>query len=303
MITNRNGCGLSAMLHHPADPPKQLAIIILSPGIKGRVAPHRLYVKIAREFAAMGYMVLRFDPEGMGDSEGQIQFEYLADVYGTIELGGVVEDTLCAMDWLEKEHNISRFILSGLCGGAITGLLTGAADPRVDALLGLGLTCIVSSSRIDPRKYITSGQLKGMRQKYVRKILDLSSWMRFLTFKTDYRLLLKSILQPFKSKPAATENADQSSPSGAESNFNPHFPGAFAAMAANRKMLLIFSGADRLYWEFEEKFMVPYREKLSALRNNFDIHIVPDANHIFSYHEWQDEMTAIATDWLKMHYP
>ena len=44
------------------------AIILLNAGIAHRVAPHRLYVNMARRFADMGFTVLRFDFSGVGDS-------------------------------------------------------------------------------------------------------------------------------------------------------------------------------------------------------------------------------------------
>src|SRR5260370_8253022 len=44
------------------------AIILLNPGIVHRVAPGRIYVRIARALAAMGFVVLRFDFSGIGDS-------------------------------------------------------------------------------------------------------------------------------------------------------------------------------------------------------------------------------------------
>ena len=125
---NRKGCKLFGILHIPPQPRKDVGIIILSPGIKSRVAPHRLYVKMARRFCEMGFCVLRFDPEGIGDSEGEIEERMSADFYGSVQVGRFVGDTIDAMDWMEKEHGISRFILAGLCGGAITGLLTGALD-------------------------------------------------------------------------------------------------------------------------------------------------------------------------------
>src|SRR5215472_19382863 len=43
-------------------------VILLNPGIVHRVGPGRIYVKIARALAAKGFVVLRFDFSGIGDS-------------------------------------------------------------------------------------------------------------------------------------------------------------------------------------------------------------------------------------------
>ena len=68
---NQDGLRLFGMLHQPAVPREGAeTVLILSPGVKMRVAPHRLYNKLAERFVAMGYTVLRFDFHGLGDSEG-----------------------------------------------------------------------------------------------------------------------------------------------------------------------------------------------------------------------------------------
>jgi hypothetical protein len=303
---NKNGNTLFGILHIPEDITKNIAIILLSPGIKSRVAPHRLYVKMAEKFSAMGFYVLRIDPEGLGDSEGEIEYNFVADVYCSLELGRLINDTISAMNWMENEYNLKRFILSGLCGGAITGLLTAAFDSRVDSLLGLGLTSILASDNIDTSHYITRGELYDLRDGYLKKIFRPSSWLRFLTLKSDYKLLFKALILPAKSilnKYHKTENnCVNLNPRQEKSNLNPHFPAAFARMASKNKMLLIFSERDRLYWEFKEKYMDIYGQELNDYMVNMEIKIVKDANHIFSFKEWQEKMLQISCNWLSKVY-
>ncbi|MGH7928173.1 MAG: alpha/beta hydrolase, partial [Candidatus Binatia bacterium] len=43
-------------------------IILLNAGIIHRVGPNRMHVKIARTLAPMGFVVVRFDFSGIGDS-------------------------------------------------------------------------------------------------------------------------------------------------------------------------------------------------------------------------------------------
>lgn len=56
----------------PADPalarPGRPPIVITNAGAVSRVGPHRLYVKLARRWAALGFDVLRIDLSGIGDS-------------------------------------------------------------------------------------------------------------------------------------------------------------------------------------------------------------------------------------------
>ena len=305
VFTNRSGKNLFGMLHVPPGDRKDTAIIILSPGIKNRVAPHRLYVKMARRFCELGFQVLRFDPEGLGDSEGEIDEKFTANLYGSIQVGRFIGDTACAMDWMEKEYGISRFILAGLCGGAITGLLTGARDRRVVALLGLGIPVILDSSDIDHSKYITAGELMGLREKYKKKFLNLNAWFRFLTFRSDYRMLFKSFLASgskaaSNNKPRAVSGKiDAKNQVQASDNFNALFPAALKGMlSGNRTVLFIFSESDRLFWEYEEKFVRRYPENEQGERSLLTVKVTKEANHIFSFSEWQEDMISVTTFWM-----
>jgi hypothetical protein len=44
------------------------AVVFLNVGANHRVGPHRMYITLARELAARGYLGLRFDLAGLGDS-------------------------------------------------------------------------------------------------------------------------------------------------------------------------------------------------------------------------------------------
>lgn len=306
VFINRSENTLFGMLHVPSQARKNAGIIILSPGIKNRVAPHRLYVKMARRFCSLGFHVLRFDPEGLGDSEGDINEVFTANLYGSIQVGRFIEDTSCAMDWMERECGISQFILAGLCGGAITGLLTGARDHRATAMLGLGIPVILDSADLDPSKYVTAGELLGLREKYKKKFLNLNAWFRFLTFRSDYRMLFKSFLS---SRPNVrhdestyenTKMIDGEKRTEAKDNFNTLFPAALRGMlSGNRSILFIFSESDRLFWEYEEKFIRRYPENNQGERRLLTVEVTKEANHIFSFSEWQKEMLEVAVSWLK----
>lgn len=299
VFRSRDGLGLHGMLHLPAGKPRQQGIIILSPGIKSRVAPHRLYVKMSRRFVELGFAVFRFDPEGMGDSEGEINERLAADVYGSIQAGRFADNTASAMDWMQKELGIKRFVLSGLCGGAITGLLSGAGDKRVDSLLGLGIPVILDGSGVDRTRHMSKGQLEEIRKGYFRKALDPKAWARLLSFKSDYRLLVKSLALSLSGKKKKPMPAGTAKKAATPDNFNPLFPDAFSRMAEKRKICLVFSEADRLYWEFEEKFAATHGDSIARAGKNLEIHITKNANHVFTFREWQESALETMCNWLE----
>jgi uncharacterized protein len=300
-FTNRQGHVLAGILHEPSPARHDCAIILLAAGVKARVGPHGLYPQLARAFLEHGFPVLRFDFWGLGDSEGTASERLLADLYGSVSCGRYVDDTKTAVAWTCETLGVSKVILAGLCGGAITGLLAGAGDPRVAGLLGLGLPISVDGSNVDKVKYMSIGQLEGIRSKYVRKLMDFESWKRLLTMKTDFRLLLRALTAPLKRRPASKPVAATEAP---DDNTNPYFrPSLLKMIDAKQPVLLIFSESDRLYWEFRERFVDRYQFDVAAHPDVLEVAIVKNANHIFTFKEWQLDMLGRAAAWLQERFP
>ncbi|MGH9350511.1 MAG: alpha/beta hydrolase [Vicinamibacterales bacterium] len=307
---NKDGLRLFGVLHQPAVPRDPgVAILLLSPGVKMRVAPHRLYNKMAARFVALGYPVLRFDFHGLGDSEGEAPDTLLADLYGATQVGRYIADTIAAMDWMHQQYGTSRFIASGLCGGALTGLLAAQRDPRITSLLGLSIPVILDGSTIDASKYMTDAQLKGTRLRYLRKFRlwdpDVwHSWVRFFSFQSHYSLILKSMAKPLlarlrRAAPVAPATAEAPEAKAAD-NTNPYFaPALLRMVSTGRRVFLIFAETDRLLWEFDVKFLQRHRAAVERHADWFEMHVTKQANHIFSFGEWQEDMLDQCCRWLE----
>lgn len=280
-------------------------VVLLSPGVKMRVGPHRLYNRITRELCDLGFTVFKFDFAGLGDSEGELDRELLAQVYNDTENGAFVADSEDALDWLEKNYRQSKFIVGGLCGGAITGILLGSRDSRVQGLISLGMTTTLAMGEARTR-FATQAELASLRRGYVHRLFNIKSWLRLLTFQSDYRTIARAVGQLFRRRKSAPPSESQGTPgqkADAASNANPLFPPAFFAMTSKKKpILLIFSGADRLYWDFDEKFAQPFSSQLSDVRDLYELHIVENANHVFSLREWEQKMLELTCNWLETNF-
>lgn len=301
-FSNRSGQKLIGTLHAAAEPGEKLpCVVLLSPGVKMRVGPGRLYVPLTEMLNAQGYSVLRFDFFGLGDSEGELTETMLADVYNHIEVGRYVDDTLAALDWLRNARGFRQFVLGGLCGGAITALLAARRDPGVTGLLSLGMTVTLASNAATPGKYLTAKQLDGKRSMYFRNLLKPASLWRFVTFRSDYGTIWHSMKRLFvksKPKPVAAPGATELPPEQ-RGNANPLFPPAyFEFLQRGGKALMVFSEKDRLWSEYEEKFELPFAERLKPLAPQIEKHVIASANHVMALPEWQREMVNISRDWL-----
>ena len=301
---NQDGLRLFGMLHQPAVPREGAeTVLILSPGVKMRVAPHRLYNKLAERLVAMGYPVLRFDFHGLGDSEGTAPEALLADFYGATQRGRYVGDTIAAMDWMQRTYGTGRFIAAGLCGGALTGLLTAAKDPRIVALCSISIPVILDGADRDAARYMTAAQLTATRTGYLRKLraAEWRSWVRLLTFRSDFQMIARALFKPIQARIRRSKSTPENAQTAVQpDNTNPLFAPAFRSMVAtSRHVLLVFAESDRLFWEFEEKFVRRHGPSLEAHAAWYRVHVTPQANHIFSSSEWQEDLFEQCCGWLE----
>lgn len=298
-LRNPRGHALYCILEEPPEGAvgARFAALLLCPGVKTRVAPHRLYRKLLAPFLARGIPVLRVDFAGLGDSEGEWADGSLDRIYGLTERGHYVDDVRSAFDWLEAHCGIRRFIAGGLCGAAITALHTAAQDRRLAALFAIGLPAVFqgTADALAP----TASELRVHRMRYLRKLLHPSAWLRFLSMKSDYRLMWRLLRQGLSGPTAASGGAG--GPAGLPSarGVNPFLPlGFLGLLAAGRPALVLFGEDDPLRYSFEERFMQPWWSALEQYKALFSYAVIPSANHILGEPEAVAEANRITGLWL-----
>jgi len=148
-------------------------ILLLNIGSNHHTGSHRLYVTMARTWAAQGYQVVRLDVSGIGDSAADVSAD--GAVYST----RAVDDVRRAMDVLERDYGVKRFVLCGLCSGAYMAYHTAVQDTRVAGVALVNLATFEwregDSLEIRQRTSFKSTQF------YKRAVLDLSTWRRLAT--------------------------------------------------------------------------------------------------------------------------
>jgi pimeloyl-ACP methyl ester carboxylesterase len=133
---NTDTAELAATLHYPSAESRETGkrndrwpMIIICHGFIGtRIGVNRLFVKAARNFSARGYMVLRFDYGGCGESTGD---------YGVGGLDVLIDETRRVIDYAVGLDcvDLNRVILLGHSLGGAVALLTAARDSRVKTLV------------------------------------------------------------------------------------------------------------------------------------------------------------------------
>jgi pimeloyl-ACP methyl ester carboxylesterase len=134
------------------------AVVIVNVGVIHRVGPNRLHVQLARQLASDGFVTLRFDLSGIGDSEPRRD---------RVVPDAVRQDMSDALSYLQASVKATSFVLVGLCSGANTSLRFARLHPGV-----------VAAVLLDPYFCKTPG---FYLRHYGRRILRWESWRNALT--------------------------------------------------------------------------------------------------------------------------
>jgi hypothetical protein len=281
-----------------------VACILLSPGVKPKGGPHQLYRKLSPAFVEKGVPVLRLDFSGIGDSHGSTTSNVLLDVYAEVQAGCYVPDVVAAMNFLAEHYGIQRFLVGGLCGAAITGLLAAEVDERVAGLFSIGMPVVLVKGKAAALATQTDASLAANLQVLRRKALRPAHWWRLLTLKSDYRLLW-SVLQRSaailrSSLRAAADELVGGDPDKADVRCFSIASSYMRCLRWRSRSLVAVAVRRRgsLLFEYQEYFAGTYAKRLGLNAGRIHVRVVPQANHVLGQPEWVEDAKSQIADWL-----
>jgi alpha-beta hydrolase superfamily lysophospholipase len=127
----------------------ELTLVLLNAGAVRRTGPNRMWVEVARRWAARGVNSVRLDVEGIGDADGD--GTAYADV-GEFYVPHLVGQVRQALDALAGDRAHSRFVLIGLCSGAYWAFHGALEDSRVVAAVMLNPRVLYWDSGLEARR-------------------------------------------------------------------------------------------------------------------------------------------------------
>ena len=173
----------------PANRTRGRAVILLNAGADHHICASRLYVSMARRWAQHGYVVLRMDFGGVGDS-GTRPARVEDDVFPQ----EAMDDIRAAIDFLRSSCGVRDVTLAGLCSGAYHALRAAVADLPVSRIL-----------MVNPQNYFwrAGDTLKGLQRVevvhnpgvYRERIFSLTAWKRMATGQVNVLRIAKIYLQ------------------------------------------------------------------------------------------------------------
>lgn len=301
--TNQN---LFGILHTPENEirsNRHIGVSILSPGLKGRVAPNRLNVKIARMLSEKGFYVFRFDPFGIGDSEGQLseKNERVFNLWGMVQKGLFLDDTVAANKFFIEIADLKKLILIGQCGGGVTALFCSKRDKNIDALILIDTPFRIVSSNTDMQDIVAEyNKPDELVKNGIQYMLKLQKLKKLMTLNINWRLYFNALY-------AYVQNAI---------SINRHYPIKEISDRFNWQMLqafqdfmsrkghvyFMFAENDFTLKEFSQDFKPNFLDGNDLYKAQCKIDIIKNANHIYTEIAWQKELMNNILDWINTYY-
>lgn len=249
------------------------ATIVMLHGWSGyRTGPHQMLARAAREFAARGHGVLRFDFAGRGDSEGDAQ---------TATLATMADDARAALAWCAaRGHN--DIVLLGLCSGCEVAFPV--ADEANVKALALWSAPVFAAGQGDEiaRNRKRSENLKT----YARKALQPATWRKILTGRVDVAGVQRAASG---GGGEAVRNTEDGSVGNLPRGWRAQGIAAFEKFRGPR--LLVYGSADPTMPAALEWQRTHGKSATSE-------HFIEGANHSFYGLQWELEVVETTARWL-----
>ena len=244
-------------------------VLMYSGGYQTRIGPHRKFVKLARAISKSGISVFRFEPRGLGDSEGTVS-----------DVESLENDIKCALDAFHAEYNsLKNVIIVSMCDGASVSLHYADSDSRIAAL-------VLINPWISRSDHDTTLSIK---KYYIDRLLSIGFWPSVIKRRKAYSKMLVSVLKSFNHL-IQFQKYDLNTTDSQTIKQYYCFDGSVA---------LMLSGNDIVAAEFQTAMSqsgLHYRSKCIESRRL--IAKFPHADHTFSdKHSYMELETAIV-DWL-----
>jgi pimeloyl-ACP methyl ester carboxylesterase len=156
--------------------------LLLNAGAIHHIGPSRLYVTLARAWAAEGHTVLRLDLSGIGDSgtrPGQADNLVYSPHAGA--------DVATAVRHLRAQPGVSRVVILGLCSGAYHGFKAAVAGEPIFAIVPINPLTFFWKEGMSLD--FPAHKVAEESHRYAESALRLESWKKLARGEVHVRVL------------------------------------------------------------------------------------------------------------------
>ena len=261
---NDRGLGMLTLPEHTQNAP---VVVMFNAGLLYRAEPYRLNVLACRRLAEIGYICLRVDIAGKGDTPAR---------------KGLTNRESVALDWRYiKQSLIHQFgernlIIMGLCSGADNGIKIAAHDKDVK-----GLILMDAISKKD----------KGFaRRALINKILNIYAWIKLpeILIKTIRHLLGN---EGHLEKSIALRDAPN----------DQDLQQCFTNLTSLDGRILAVFTSQALY-HYNQKGQFSRAMEIAGMGQICEEIFWPNVQHLYSIQEHRDRLLTVLGNWGKAHF-
>ncbi|MDB4933276.1 MAG: hypothetical protein JWP87_248 [Labilithrix sp.] len=162
------------------------AVLLLNAGAIHHIGPNRLYVALARRWAAAGDHVLRLDISGIGESPTRA-----GEVENMVYSPRALEDVGAAVAWLRKQPNVTSVWSVGLCSGAYHAMKGAVAGQDVSGIIAINPLTFFWTP--DTPLDFPAFRVVSEADSYQRAALNPAKWKKLLLGQVPVRRALETV--------------------------------------------------------------------------------------------------------------
>jgi alpha/beta superfamily hydrolase len=164
--------------------------LMLNAGSVHHIGPDRMWVQLARAWAARGFMVLRMDISGIGDSpprRGHADNE----VYSS----QAVNDVALALEYLRNRMSIEQCHLLGLCSGAYHAFKVAAAGHALASAVMINPLTFHWREGAVMDKELMEDDVLEVASKYRRMLFTREPWLKLVRGQIDLQVVILVVVR------------------------------------------------------------------------------------------------------------
>jgi pimeloyl-ACP methyl ester carboxylesterase len=154
-------------------PPARKGLLLLNAGSVHHIGSNRLYVTLARRWAALGHAVLRLDISGIGDSRPRA-----GEPENVVYTEHAITDVAAALSFLRRQPGVVEVHALGLCSGGYNAFKAAVAGVALDGVVLINpLTFFYKPGMsLDAAPYHVTEEAT----RYTRRMYSLDAWKKLL---------------------------------------------------------------------------------------------------------------------------
>jgi hypothetical protein len=153
------------------------SVILLTTGTEHRIGPNGLYVALAREWAASGHIVLRYDLGGIGDSAPPP-----GEPENVVYPAHALADLQAAIDVASGRAPDQAIVVVGLCSGGYLAFLAAREGLSIDAIVAINPPLFLREGPRGVARLVEDDEIV----RYRRSLVDPAKWAKALRGRASY---------------------------------------------------------------------------------------------------------------------